>query len=150
MNWSSEKSNIKVILGQKLNPDGQNTNLWKDLRPAVGMKTTQYVTGTSLMEWGIFTSFSGILVLIIIINRRFNWNHQSSSVKFVTWLWSLSRDKCWGREARARSQVWERENQRPPFLFRVGSSTLSHIPTVNYHMTLTSLMKTDGFSRSVC
>ena len=41
---------MKVILGQNLNPDGQNTNLWKDLRPAVGMKTIQYVMGTSLME----------------------------------------------------------------------------------------------------
>ena len=39
---------------------------------------------------------------------------------------SLSRDKRRGTEERARSQVWDRENRSPPFLFRVGSSTLSH------------------------
>ena len=35
------------------------------------------------VHWGIFKSFFWILVLII--NRHFKWNLQSSSVKFVMW-----------------------------------------------------------------
>ena len=54
-----------------------------------------------------------ILVLIIFINRRFNWNHQSSSVKFITWRFTIMWQASINRDKGPVPSVKKREPEAP-------------------------------------
>ena len=63
---------MKVILGQNLNPDGQKYQLMERFKASCRNENNTVCDGNISHGMRNFTSFSGILVLILIINRRFN------------------------------------------------------------------------------